>query len=117
VKFIIDENIGPKVAKWLRELQYDVISIYEEFRGLDDEQILRKSVKENRILITNDKDFGEMIFREGKLHTGVIFLRLEDERSVNVIKMLDQILNIYAEKIEGNFVVVTKSSVRIIQMK
>jgi len=117
VKFIVDENLGTRVAKWLKELQHDVISIYEEFRGLDDDEILRKSLEENCILITNDKDFGEMIFREGKLHNGVIFLRLEDERSSNVIKVLDQLFSIYADRIEGNFVVVTESSVRIVQMK
>jgi predicted nuclease of predicted toxin-antitoxin system len=117
VKFIVDENLGLRVAKWLKELQHDVISIYEEFRGLDDDEILRKSADENRILITNDKDFGEMIFREGKLHSGVIFLRLEDERSVNVIKILTQLLKMYDEQISDNFTVVTETSVRIVKLR
>jgi predicted nuclease of predicted toxin-antitoxin system len=117
VKFIVDENLGPRVAEWLREYQYDVVSIYEEFRGWNDDDILRKSAEENRILITKDKDFGEMRFREGKVHRGVIFLRLEDGRSANVIKVLDQLLRIYADKIEGNFIVATESSVRIVQMR
>lgn len=117
MKFIVDENLGPRVAKWLREYQHDVISIYEEFRGLDDDEILRKSVEENCILITNDKDFGEMIFREGKLYHGVIFLRLEDERSINVIKVLDPLLIMYADQITGNFMVVTEFSVRIAQSR
>jgi predicted nuclease of predicted toxin-antitoxin system len=117
VKFIVDENLGSRVARWLKEHQHDVISIYEEFRGLDDDEILRKSVEENRILITNDKDFGEMIFRKGKLHCGVIFLRLEDERSVNVIKILDQLLKVYADQISDNFIVVTETSVRIVQLR
>jgi len=117
VKFIVDENLGPRVAKWLKEHQHDVVSIYEEFRGWNDDDILRKSTEENRVLITNDKDFGEMIFREGKLHRGVIFLWLEDERSVNVIKVLDQLLGMYADRIEGNFVVANEFSVRIVQMK
>ncbi|MFQ6115804.1 MAG: DUF5615 family PIN-like protein, partial [bacterium] len=53
-------------ARWLRQLQHDVLSIYEEARGLDDDGVLQKAVADDRILITNDKDFGELIFREGK---------------------------------------------------
>ncbi|MEA3222434.1 MAG: DUF5615 family PIN-like protein [Thermodesulfobacteriota bacterium] len=59
---------------------------------MNDEGILQKAVVDNYILITNDKDFGEMIFREGKRHKGVIFLRLEDERDVNKIEVLKQLI-------------------------
>ena len=81
MRFIVDECTGPAVARWLRQHKHNVFSVYEEARGLDDEGVLQKAIADNRILITNDKDFGEMIFREGKAHRGVILLRLEDERA------------------------------------
>ena len=90
-----------------------MFSVYEEARGLDDEMVLRKAAIDKRILITNDKDFGEMIFREGKHHRGVIFLRLKDERRDHKIKVLGMLLEQYADQLAGNFVVVTETTVRI----
>jgi predicted nuclease of predicted toxin-antitoxin system len=84
---------------------------------LDDDEILQKAVADNRILITNDKDFGEMIFREGKAHRGVILLRLEDERVANKMGVLERLLEQYADQLAGNFVVATKSTVRIVHLR
>ncbi|RMF27800.1 MAG: hypothetical protein D6759_17005 [Chloroflexi bacterium] len=113
MKFLVDECTGPAVARWLRTRQHDVFSVYEEARGLSDERILQKAVEEHRILITNDKDFGEMIFREGKPHYGVVLLRLEDERASNKIRVLESLLDQFADQIAGNFIVVTETTVRI----
>lgn len=104
-------------ARWLRQLQHDVLSIYEEARGLDDDGVLQKAVADDRILITNDKDFGEMIFRERKPHKGVILLRLEDERTVNKIKVLKRLLEQYTDQFVGNFVVATEATVRIVHLR
>jgi len=117
MRFLIDECTGPLVARWLRQFQHDVISIYEESRGLDDDGVLQKAVADNRILITNDKDFGKMIFREGKPHKGVILLRLGDERAANKIKVLKLLLEQYAAQLAGNFVVVTETTVRIVHLR
>jgi predicted nuclease of predicted toxin-antitoxin system len=117
MRFVADECTGPTVARWLRQLQHDVLSVYEEARGLDDDEILQKAVADNRILITNDKDFGEMIFREGKTHRGVILLRLEDERVANKIGVLERLLEQYADQLAGNFVVATESTVRIVHLR
>jgi predicted nuclease of predicted toxin-antitoxin system len=57
VKFLVDENTGVVVARWLREQNYEVFSVYEVARGTDDETILQKAINENWILITCDKDF------------------------------------------------------------
>jgi len=75
--------------------------------------ILQKAVVDNRILITDGKDFGKMIFREGKPHKGVILLRLEDERIASKIKVLGQLLEQYADQLAGSFVVATETTVRI----
>ena len=68
MRFLVDECAGPKVAKWLRDNGHDAVSVFDEFRGIPDEDILAKAVETNSILITNDKDFGEMIFRERREH-------------------------------------------------
>lgn len=82
MRFLVDECIGPAVAEWLRVQGYEVFSVYDEARGWDDDAIIRKAFTENWILITNDKDFGEKIYRGGQPHRGVILLRLDDEQAL-----------------------------------
>ncbi|NPV80506.1 MAG: DUF5615 family PIN-like protein [Firmicutes bacterium] len=114
MRFLVDECVGPVVAKWLREHHHDVFSVYEEARGSEDEAILKKAVDSDRILITNDKDFGSLVFREGKKHSGVILLRLEDERAANKIAVLRSLIERYAQRLDGNFVVATETAVRFV---
>jgi predicted nuclease of predicted toxin-antitoxin system len=114
MRFLVDECTGPAVAQWLREQQHDVFSAYEQARGMEDGAVLRQADAEGRILITNDKDFGERIFRDGMTHQGVIFLRLGDERSPNKIAVLQRLLAGYADRLPGRFVVVSEVAVRIV---
>lgn len=112
MRFLVDECTGPKVAQWLREQAHEVFSVYESARGLDDAAIIQKAVAENWILITNDKDFGEKVYRERHPHRGVIFIRLEDERAANKIHVLQKLIESYADKLPDRFVVVTETKVR-----
>jgi predicted nuclease of predicted toxin-antitoxin system len=114
VRFLVDECTGPVVARWLRERQHDVFSVYEEARGLDDDNIIQKAFLENRILITNDRDFGEKVFRERQPHKGVVFLRLHDDRAIKKVAALERLLANYADQLANRFIVVTEMTVRIV---
>ncbi len=116
MRFLVDECTGPKVSNWLRSEGFEVFSVFNEQRGAKDIEILEKAYSENWIVITNDKDFGEMIFRMRLKHHGVIFLRLDDERADNKIKVLRQLLLNYSERLEGQFVTVGESKVRFAEM-
>jgi len=100
------------VARWLRAQKHDDLSVYEEGRGIDDEEVIQRAFAENRILITNDKDFGEQVYRERLPHRGVILLRLSDERPVSKADVLQRLLSVYADRIANQFVVVTETKVR-----
>ena len=88
MRLLVDECTGPAVTEWLRNQGHEVFSVYDEARGMDDDDILQKAFSENWILITNDKDYGEKAYRERRPHRGVIFLRLEDERASVKIETL-----------------------------
>ena len=79
---------------------------------MDDDDIILKALEENWILITNDKDFGQKAYRDGRLHRGIILLRLEDERSPSKIQVLSRLLHTYADRLSDSFVVVTEKQVR-----
>jgi predicted nuclease of predicted toxin-antitoxin system len=112
MRFLVDECTGSRVAEWLREIGHEVFSVYDESRGATDDAILTKAFEEDWILITNDKDFGELVFREHRPHHGVIFLRLDDERSTAKIAALDRLLRNHSNRLPKTFVVVSDNQVR-----
>ena len=112
MRFLVDECTGPAVARWLREQGHEVFSVYEEARGIEDEDIIRKAFLENRILVTNDKGFGEKVYRERYRHKGVVLLRLNDERASHKIETMRRLLEGYADQLTDRFVTVTETRVR-----
>ena len=112
MRFLVDECTGPAVANWLVTTGHEVFSVFDRTKGATDDEILSKALAENWIVITNDKDFGEMIFRERRDHNGVIFLRLDDERSANKIEVLRHLLESYSDKLPGQFVTANETKVR-----
>jgi len=79
---------------------------------MSDDEILRKAVAEDWIVITNDKDFGELVFRESRTHRGVILLRLKDERALSKITAMSLLLAGYGDRLKDQFAVVTGGSFR-----
>lgn len=112
MRFLVDECAGPLVAKWLQTRGHDVFSVYEQARGISDDEVITRAYSEDRILITADKDFGEKVYREGRLYKGVILLRLADQSSSSKCQALEKLLDQYSERVEGSFVVVTERRVR-----
>ena len=112
MKLLVDECTGPAVAHWLEQQGHDVFSVYSQARGIDDDKVLEIAQVEGRILITNDRGFGEKVFRERRPHHGVVFLRLANERATNKIRVLSLLLSQHGDEIANRFVVVTESRVR-----
>lgn len=62
MKIIADENIHRLVIRTLRDIGFDVLSIEEECTGIDDEEIIHRFSGEDTIIVTQDKDFGDLLF-------------------------------------------------------
>ncbi|NOZ58334.1 MAG: hypothetical protein GXO66_01955, partial [Euryarchaeota archaeon] len=77
------------------------------------EDVLKLAESEERILITNDKDFGELIYRLNKPSSGVILLRLKKDTPKARIEYVSSLLHSKAESLEGKFVVLTEMGYRI----
>jgi predicted nuclease of predicted toxin-antitoxin system len=91
LRFLVDECTGPAVAPWLSTQGHNLLSIFHTDRGAPDTAVLARALAEDRILVTNDKGFGEMIFRKGRQHRGVVLLRLVDERPAVKIQVLERL--------------------------
>lgn len=113
MKFLADENLEKPVVEWLRGQGFDIRYIAEESPAVSDTAIMSIANEEDRILITNDKDFGELVFRQGKILSGIILIRATDDRSSNKVKLVKQVLQEAKGKLKGNFIVVNEIGVRI----
>ena len=113
MRFLVDECAGPSLARWFREQGHDVFSVFDQARGINDDEVLQMAMENERILITVDKDFGEKIFREKHSHHGVILLRLKDERLKNKIAAIERLLTNFTTRISDQFIVVTDTRVRL----
>ncbi len=74
---------------------------------------MRLAVEQNRVIVTNDKDFGDHVFRNGEPHCGVVLLRLADERAANKIARLAFLLARFPHSIDERFIVVTDKGFRV----
>ncbi|MCA6421589.1 MAG: DUF5615 family PIN-like protein [Flavobacterium sp.] len=114
MRFLVDECTGTSVADWLKSEKHEVFSVFEQWRGVSDDEIIEKCQNEDYILITSDKDFGEMVFRNQKVHNGIILLRCEPNIFKKRIEVLKKLIQNYSNSLQNNFVVVTNDKVRIV---
>ena len=93
MKFLLDANLSPETADFLRRLSFDAISLVEmHLGGLNDAAVIRLAERQGRILITFDKDFGEIAYFSVLKRAGVIILRIADQRIETVNTLLNSFL-------------------------
>jgi predicted nuclease of predicted toxin-antitoxin system len=113
MKFLVDQCCEKSVTITLREAEYDVVSVDESMPGCPDAEILERAYKDGRIVITEDKDFGEMLFRLHRRSMGIMLLRFRaDERHLRNSRLLDVLKN-KETLLAGNFIVITRDKTRI----
>jgi predicted nuclease of predicted toxin-antitoxin system len=75
MNFLADESCAGPVTRALREAGHDVVAISEVAAGTADDEVLERALNEKRVLITEDRDFGELVYARGRSSTGVILVR------------------------------------------
>ena len=113
MKFIVDESSGAAVAEYLRSMGHNVLAVAEVLSQANDQDILARAVNEGRIVVTNDKDFGELMFRSGQAHNGVLLLRLHDESPANRVRMVSVVFEQHTDQLADHFIVASESGIRI----
>lgn len=78
-RFILDENLPLFFARDLESVGFNVITVREQMPGTSDTEIVELSAKENRVIITRDKDFGFLVYSQNLRPAGVILIRLKDQ--------------------------------------
>jgi predicted nuclease of predicted toxin-antitoxin system len=112
-QIVADESVDFRIVFALRELGFTVFSIAEEQASIRDEEVLRIAVLNNSLLITEDKDFGELVFRLQLAHKGVLLLRLDEKDKA--IEVASQTIVKYYPDLLNNFSVLNQNKLRIKQ--
>jgi predicted nuclease of predicted toxin-antitoxin system len=113
LRFFVDVGVSKSVERWLENQGYDVKNVREINPRMLDKEILKVAISEKRMIITMDKDFGELVFNSGLPHSGVVLLRLEEASSDEKVRIVEKILERYADKIQNKFCVFKNGKLRI----
>jgi predicted nuclease of predicted toxin-antitoxin system len=105
LRFLVDVGVGKKVEEYLLEKGYDTKTVRSINQRMQDQEIIRLAALEKRIVITMDKDFGELVYHSEMEHRGILLLRLEDATGSEKQQVIAKILARYADKITNNFCV------------
>jgi predicted nuclease of predicted toxin-antitoxin system len=110
---LADENIDHQLIEHLRSIGFEVLSVYESSRGVSDEMIIEISKNPPRIILTEDKDFGEWVYSHNEKSISVILLRYNFKETQNIIRILEQILRERKDALWGSFTTISSTKIRI----
>lgn len=110
---LADENIRFDLIESVRAAGFEVISILESCPGVTDEEVLNFASQKCAVLLTNDKDFGNMVYRLKIPNHGIILLRTPELASIEVFKILIEVLENKTVDLHDSFTVITDQAVRI----
>lgn len=116
-KFLADESVDFRIVKSLRNDGYQIEAIVELEPGIDDDDVLKMAIELEAILLTEDKDFGELTFRLQKPNKGIILIRMSGDPIEDKVKKLKEIFKIHLNEFSGKFTVITSTKVRIRDQK
>jgi len=113
MNFVADESCAGPVIRALREAGHDVVAIAEVAKGATDEDVLHRALNEKRVLITEDRDFGELVYARGRPSTGVILVRFQSlARRAKPATVVDAVAKLGA-RLQDAFTVIEPGRVRV----
>ncbi len=113
MKILAEESVDAPIVGRLRIEGHEVSSVAESSPGKSDAAVLNEAEQTGRILLTSDKDFGELAIRWRKIQTGVILLRLEGLSPESKAELVAEVLEHHAAEVRASFIVISPGSVRI----
>ena len=113
MRFLADENVSRLIIERLRAGGFDVISVGETRSGTTDNDVLETADADGCILITEDRDFGELVIRQRLGVRGLILLELDRLSNVVEAGVVVEVVSVHADKLLGNLVVVEPGRIRV----
>jgi predicted nuclease of predicted toxin-antitoxin system len=110
---LADEGVDAQIVQRLRRDGHGVLYVAEMSPSISDDMVLEQAEARGALLVTADKDFGELVHRQGRLHAGVLLLRLAGLPSEAKAAAVAAVLREREAEIAGAFCVVSPGRLRI----
>ena len=117
IKFLANVNIEKPVIDYLVRNGIDVKWVADIDKRMPDVKVCEAANNEERIILTNDKDFGEIVFLQKMASRGIVLFRVKGQDASIKISLIEKLLNKHSDKIINHFVVITKEKFRCISME
>jgi predicted nuclease of predicted toxin-antitoxin system len=112
MKFFADESVERRLVTALRK-KYEVFSADEIMKGAKDDLVLQQAEASKTILVTADKDFGELIYSGQQRHSGVVLYRLHGLPIEEKISIITAAIDKYGPELQDSFTVITSQNIRL----
>lgn len=112
MRFLADESCDFRVVRALRAAGHDVMAVVEVAPGAEDDAVIELAVREDRIFITEDRDFGQLIYAAAQPAPGVILVRFSSIARAGLPAMLVEIVAQHGEKLGESFTVIQPGRIR-----
>ncbi|BAY21552.1 hypothetical protein NIES2100_13070 [Calothrix sp. NIES-2100] len=113
MNFLADENLDRQIVERLRQDGHIVWYVPEMEPGISDDEVLDLANQEGALLLTSDKDFGELVFRLGRIASGVVLTRLSGLSTISKADIVTRAINQHTDELLGAFTVITPTNIRI----
>jgi predicted nuclease of predicted toxin-antitoxin system len=113
VTFFADESVAAAIIEALRGAAFNVRSIAEEHPGWTDEQVLALAFETRSVLLTQDKDFGLLVFGRELPHCGVVLIRVDDVPRPQRADVATRAILAHHSELSDAFTVISSASIRI----
>ena len=113
MNFLADEDVDFAVVPKLRSDGHEVLYVAEMSPGISDDEVLATANDKNALLLTSDKDFGELVYRLRRISSGVLLMRLAGLSPASKAELVSSVIREHDEQIRNTFTVITPGMVRV----
>ena len=113
MRWLVDECVDSALVSLLRQTGHDVLYMADDAPRTSDAAVIQKAAAEGRLLLTDDKDFGDLVFRQGLQVPGLVLLRIDpanyEQRRVRLLSAIER----FGQKLLGHYTVVQVGRLRV----
>ena len=113
LRFLADESCDFAIVRALRAKEYDVLAVGEVMQRSDDRELIEQASRERRILLTEDKDFGWLVYVSHADSAGVVLIRFPGNARQTLVDVFMHLVHTQSHELPGAFVVVQPGHIRI----
>jgi predicted nuclease of predicted toxin-antitoxin system len=113
MNFVADENVDQPIITRLRAVGHTVLAVVEMEPSISDEAVLEIANERGMVLLTGDKDFGELVYRDRRYTFGIVLIRLAGQSATAKAELVTSVIEEHADRLAHAFTVISLNNVRI----